>query len=194
MNNQPTIFQKLNELGQRKVPESFLLIAQFFIVIVFAYLGFEFGREPVFSYDDFIKTDFNLFWFFTFNSFFGAIASGWSAFLAAYAFQIHGVEEVVTKIERVHDASRNIDIETHSKIGNPYGYGGISLPEKVQQFLLNFSGGLVGWVVIYFLIIKVNWFSNFAGWEKLIMIALIFFSITGYLPYILIRGGLPWSK
>ncbi|MBI4480348.1 MAG: hypothetical protein HY651_10035 [Acidobacteria bacterium] len=100
-----------------------------------------------------------------FESYFWPIVLGWSAFLGVYAPQIHQIKE---------------------------SYAKMSWPLKIQQFFLNFLGGFIGSVILY-LFLQTNNFDGLAGWEKLILLAISFLSITGYLPYILIQRGLPWK-
>lgn len=94
------------------------------------------------------------------------VGSLWSLFLAAHAFQIHFTGKT---------------------------YGEVVWPIKIHQFVLNFLGAEVGFIILY-LLIETRYFVRFDDWEKIILLVIAFLSVTGYLPYILIKRGLPWNK
>ena len=85
------------------------------------------------------------------------VAIFWSTFLARYAFKIH------TKID----------------------YENIHLQTRIQQFILNLLGAIIGWILIA-IFIWTSWFSNLPIGGKIAFGVIIFLSITGYIPYKLI--------
>lgn len=106
----------------------------------------------------------NIFW---------AIAFGWSAFLALYAFQLHN---------RLH---------TYNPDDILKGYGKLRWSQRIHQFVLNFLGGIIGFVIIY-LFLYTNHLASFEGWEKIILLFVAFLAIMGYLPYtLIIKSWLP---
>lgn len=106
----------------------------------------------------------NIFW---------AIAFGWSTFLALYAFQLHNRQY----------ADNPKDIQE--------GYGKLRWSQCIHQFVLNFFGGLIGWVIIY-LFLYTDHLVSFDGWEKIILLFFAFLAIMGYLPYtLIIKSWLP---
>lgn len=140
------------------------------LIVLLAFLGGLLSLLPSPLYFDIVRSP----WF---DFFYWTLASGWSAFLAAYAFIIHG---------------------PWSNIGSPeknlVGYGRIRWAQRIHQFFLNFLGGIVGWIIIY-LLVRTNFLHSLSGLEKLLLFAVTFLSITGYLPYILvIKGRLPGSN
>lgn len=133
-------------------------------ILVIALIALFFA-EKFFSYISYNFLQFkNIFW---------AIAFGWSTFLALYAFQLHN---------RLH--ADNPDDVTK-------GYGKLRWSQRIHQFVLNFSGGIVGFVIIY-LFLYTNHFYSFEGWEKIILLFIAFLAIMGYLPYtLIIKSWLP---
>ena len=106
----------------------------------------------------------NIFW---------AVAFGWSTFLALYAFQLHNRQY----------ADNPKDVQD--------GYGKLRWSQRIHQFILNFLGGLIGWVIIY-LFLYSAYFTSFEGWEKIILLFVSFLAIMGYLPYtLIIKSWLP---
>lgn len=106
----------------------------------------------------------NMFW---------ALAFGWSTFLALYAFQLHN---------RLH-ADNPDDVAK--------GYGKLRWSQRIQQFTLNFIGGMIGFVIIY-LFVYTDYLNSFAGWEKIILLLIAFLAVMGYLPYtLIIKSWLP---
>lgn len=68
-----------------------------------------------------------------------------------------------------------------------------SLPSRISQILLNFTGSVLGWLSLgYFIFFRLD-----AGLhiEILDVVSLLvaFYGINGYLPYILLQKGLPWK-
>ena len=154
------------------IPLWFLSVVKFLILLVFVYLGFEFGREPIFAYPYLWlsgEQNFLIFWFFTANTFYWSLAFGWSAFLAAYAFQLHGGESWE-------------------------GYSRMGLARSIQQFTLNFFGGMTGWVMLILFLVP-SALDSFSGSEKLILFLFVFLGITGYVPYTLVvKNWFPGAK
>lgn len=104
---------------------------------------------------------------------FWTIAFGWSTFLALYAFQLH--------TSQYADDPKDVRV----------GYGGLRWSQRIHQFALNFGGGMVGWTMLY-LFIYTDYFSTFAGWEKLVLLLISFLAVMGYLPYtLIIKSWLP---
>lgn len=108
-----------------------------------------------------------------FKNLFWAIAFGWSAFLALYAFQLH---------TRFH-ADNPDDVLK--------GYGKLRGSQIIHQLALNFLGGMVGWAIIY-VFLYTDHLASFEGWEKIVLLFIAFMGITGYLPYtLIIKSWLP---
>ena len=85
--------------------------------------------------------------FLRYKSIFWATAFGWSTFLALYAFQLHN---------RFH-ADNPDDVSK--------GYGKLRWSQRIHQFVLNFSGGIIGFAIMY-LFLYTNIFSSFEGWKR----------------------------
>lgn len=67
----------------KNLPSWSIRLTQIGIVLIFSYIGFDFGRTP--NHLAYLRDAPQ------FEHFYWLIAFGWSAFLAAYAFQLHGV-------------------------------------------------------------------------------------------------------
>ena len=96
-----------------------------------------------------------------FNYPFWIVAFVWSSFLGFYAYEIHGGEWPKSKSKKIHQA------------------------------VFNFSGALVGWFLLYLFILNPSSFLNLDSLTKTFIVAVIFISLNGYLPYILI---IKWVK
>ncbi len=91
---------------------------------------------------------------------FWGFATAWSLFLAFYAFVIHANSTV--------------------------SYGSLYLVKRIQQFTLNFLGVFAGFVIVYFVTFT-NVVSTLEGWERVSLLVLSFVSLTGYLPYLILK-------
>ena len=133
-------------------------------ILIVALLAWLFA-DNIFSYI--------LFNFHQLENIFWAVAFGWSTFLALYAFQLHNRQY----------ADNPKDVQE--------GYGKLRWSQRIHQFVLNFSGGLIGWVIIY-LFLYTDHLASFEGWEKIILLFVAFLAIMGYLPYtLIIKSWLP---
>ncbi len=105
--------------------------------------------------------------------FFQTVAIGWSLFLASYAFIIHGA----------YGSAENPEM-------NLTGYGKIRWARRIHQFILNFLGAGVGWIIIY--AFTQGLLSSASMTEKIILSVIAFISLTGYLPYtMIIKNWIP---
>lgn len=129
------------------------------------------------------------------------IAFAWSGFLAAFVFHMHDFTDktnqyTVTKEEFVGaEPTNNVKkVSSNSYTTNPrqYGYSWLDWAGGIHQFAFNFFGAIIGWFILYFFIC--GNFSGYEGWEKFLLAGIAFLSITGYLPFILIKQGMPWTN
>ena len=139
-----------------------LVVLKAFVLGLFLYLGYQFGKESFFDLYLWLppEQDFVIFWFFTLNSLYWCAAFGWSAFLAAFAFRLHGGEDWIK-------------------------YSEIGIPRGIQQFALHFLGGIIGCAIL-FLFLRPEAISSFTGWEKLLLLVFAFLGVTGYIPFTLV--------
>lgn len=133
-------------------------------ILVVALMAWLFANRLLFHVlDNFYQLE-NIFW---------AISFGWSTFLALYAFQLH--------TRQYADDPKNVQ----------EGYGKLRWSQRIHQFVLNFLGGLIGWIIIY-LFLYTNHLALFEGWEKIILLFVAFLAVMGYLPYtLIIKSWLP---
>ena len=166
----------------KEISQFWLHYLRWLVIIVFSGIGFDIGLGLVSEKIKYLPNlnTITLYWF---NIFFWILAFGWSAFLAAYAFQLHGIERTKVIIKK-NKPKINEEVIEHREV-HIEGYGKIGLPKSLQQFLLNFIGSITGFIILHFLI-QSNAFDLIGWLGKLILITTALLGITGYLPYMLI--------
>ena len=179
------LLYRIKKMGSPIIPPGFLRPVQRSLGLLSAYVGFEFGKSE-FGYGIFpsflgFPEDKNivLVWQLTFNAIYWAIAFGWSAFLAAYAFQLHGGSKTVITIKEKDKMTKREESVYYE------GYGKIGLPKSIQQFVFNFLGSMFGWLIISIIIFNFSRL-NLSSLEIALISAIAFVSVSGYLPYLLV--------
>lgn len=109
------------------------------------------------------------------------LASIWSLFLALFAFEIHVPK--IKKIKNIENNAREEEFQ-ETEMGE---WPKDNVPQVIHQLLFNFLGALAGWIIVYEYLI--GHFSGAEIWVKLVLASITFLSITGYLPYIIIKTG-----
>ncbi len=68
---------------------------------------------------------------------------------------------------------------------------------KINQYIFNGLGALIGWAALYILIFyKIDFtdiatFIDSAGWKEFILVLISYYGITGYIPHVALLGKLP---
>ena len=121
------------------------------------------------------------------GTYYWLIAFVWSILIAYYAFEIHQIKR---NIREITEFNAEKQIRYTQSEDDDYCYQ-IKNSVKLHQFIFNFAGAIVGWIVIY------NWNTivsqNDDGLVRILLGSIVFISLTGYLPYIITKFG-PFAK